>query len=210
MLIAPQMGAGFCQYLAHLTKDSRGGSAAPGVERFVYVLEGQISIHHAMSERELDAGEYVWIPPDFEHEIAVIEPGEVLVIEKKYQRRRGRQTPKMFIGNESEIEAKAYRGDLDANIKTLLPVDSPFDMAVNISTFMPGANMSLAEVHMMEHGMLMLDGHGICRMDEHWYPVQSGDAMWVGPYCAHWFAALGKTPASYIYFKDVNRDPMTA
>ncbi|MEP6663631.1 MAG: (S)-ureidoglycine aminohydrolase, partial [Verrucomicrobiota bacterium] len=28
------------------------------------------------------------------------------------------------------------------------------------------------------------------------------------PYCPQWFVAMGKTPASYIYYKDVNRAPI--
>ena len=48
-------------------------------------------------------------------------------------------------------------------------------------------------------------GDGIYRMEDSWYPVQAGDAIWMTPYCAQWFVAMGKTPASYLYYKDVNR-----
>jgi (S)-ureidoglycine aminohydrolase len=27
-------------------------------------------------------------------------------------------------------------------------------------------------------------------------------------YCPQWFVAMGKTPARYLYYKDVNRDPL--
>ena len=39
-------------------------------------------------------------------------------------------------------------------------------------------------------------------------PVKAGDVIWMASYCPQWFVAMGKTPASYIYYKDVNRDPM--
>jgi hypothetical protein len=39
-------------------------------------------------------------------------------------------------------------------------------------------------------------------------PVRSGDVIWMAPYCPQWFVATGKTPARYIYYKDVNRDPL--
>ena len=42
----------------------------------------------------------------------------------------------------------------------------------------------------------------------HTHPVKEGDAIWMAPYCPQWFVAMGKTPASYIYYKDVNREPM--
>ena len=60
-------------------------------------------------------------------------------------------------------------------------------------------------VHVMEHGLLMLDGAGVYRLEDNWYPVQAGDAIWMAPYCAQWFVAMGKVPASYLYYKDVNR-----
>jgi len=30
----------------------------------------------------------------------------------------------------------------------------------------------------------------------------------MAPFCPQWFVAMGKTPASYIYYKDVNRAPL--
>jgi (S)-ureidoglycine aminohydrolase len=62
----------------------------------------------------------------------------------------------------------------------------------------------------MEHGLLMLEGQGVYRLGESWYPVQAGDCIWMGPYCAQWFVASGKRPARYLYYKDVNRDPTEA
>jgi len=38
--------------------------------------------------------------------------------------------------------------------------------------------------------------------------VGVGDVIWTAPYCPQWFVAMGKTPASYIYYQDVNRDSM--
>jgi (S)-ureidoglycine aminohydrolase len=29
----------------------------------------------------------------------------------------------------------------------------------------------------------------------------------MAPYCPQWFVACGRKPASYIYYKDVNRAP---
>ena len=60
----------------------------------------------------------------------------------------------------------------------------------------------------MEHGLLMLQGQGIYRLDADYHPVQAGDVIWMSAYCPQWFVAMGKTPASYIYYKDVNRAPL--
>ena len=60
----------------------------------------------------------------------------------------------------------------------------------------------------MEHGLLMLQGQGVYRLDADHYPVTAGDVIWMGSYCPQWFVAMGKKPASYIYYKDVNRSPL--
>ena len=57
----------------------------------------------------------------------------------------------------------------------------------------------------MEHGAVKLAGQGVYRLEDSWYPVQAGDAIWKAPYCAQWFVAMGKTPATCLYHKDVNR-----
>jgi (S)-ureidoglycine aminohydrolase len=78
-------------------------------------------------------------------------------------------------------------------------------MAVNIFVYQPGTALPFVETHIMEHGLLMLAGTGICWLDVGWYPVQAGDVIWMAP---QWFAAIGDAPASYIYYKDVNRAPL--
>jgi (S)-ureidoglycine aminohydrolase len=64
------------------------------------------------------------------------------------------------------------------------------------------------ETHFVEHGLLMLDGGGVYRLDDNWYPVAAGDVIWMGPYCPQWFGALGATPARYLIYKNWNRDPL--
>ena len=90
----------------------------------------------------------------------------------------------------------------------MIPDNFAFDLAVNTMTFQPGATLPMVEIHVMEHGLLMLEGGGIYRLGEHWYPVQAGDFIWMAPYCPQWFGALGKTPAKYLIYKDWNRSPL--
>ena len=72
-------------------------------------------------------------------------------------------------------------------------------------TFDPGATLPMVEIHVMEHGLLMLAGQGIYRLGDCWYPVAAGDFIWMAPYLLQWFGALGKTPAKYLIYKDWNR-----
>jgi (S)-ureidoglycine aminohydrolase len=106
------------------------------------------------------------------------------------------------------VEGAPFLGDPDAVLKALLPRDTRFDLAVNVFTFRPGATLPLVEVHVMEHGLLVLKGQGVYRLGDDWYPVRKGDVIWMAPFCPQWFVAMGKGPARYLYYKDVNRDPM--
>jgi (S)-ureidoglycine aminohydrolase len=72
-------------------------------------------------------------------------------------------------------------------------------------TYLPGATLPMVEIHVMEHGQLMLSGGGIYRLGDCWYPVAEGDFIWMAPFCPQWFGALGKTPAKYLIYKDWNR-----
>jgi (S)-ureidoglycine aminohydrolase len=109
------------------------------------------------------------------------------------------------VGRENQISGQPYLGDEDALLKILLPDHPSFDMAVNLFTYQPGACLPFVETHIMEHGLLMLDGQGIYRLEDRWYPVTAGDCIWMAPYCPQWFTAMGKSPARYLYYKDVNR-----
>ena len=83
-----------------------------------------------------------------------------------------------------------------------------FDCAVNTMVYQPGAALNMVEMHVMEHGLLMLEGGGIYRLGDAWYPVTAGDFIWMGPWCPQWFGAIGKKPAKYLIYKDWNRHPL--
>ncbi len=73
-------------------------------------------------------------------------------------------------------------------------------MAVNIFTYQTGGNLPMVETHIMEHGLLYLQGQGIYMLDHEWYPIKKGDSIWMAPYCQQWFTAMGNEPAVYIYY----------
>jgi (S)-ureidoglycine aminohydrolase len=124
---------------------------------------------------------------------------------KKYVHLDGVVPPQTVVGREDEVSGQPYLDDEDARLQTLLPNHPSFDMAVNIFKYNPGALLPFVETHIMEHGLLMLEGKGIYRLEDRWYPVTAGDCIWMAPYCPQWFTAMGKSPARYLYYKDVNR-----
>ena len=101
-----------------------------------------------------------------------------------------------------------FLGDPAAVLKTLLPDEPAFDLAVNVFTFEPGATLPMVEVHVMEHGLLMLEGRGSIAWATTGIPCRPGDVIWMAPFCPQWFVAMGKGAARYLYYKDVNRDPL--
>jgi (S)-ureidoglycine aminohydrolase len=209
MLISPRIGAGFVQYLAMMEQGGRATTPAVGVERVLYVLEGKVSlVVFGAGECELEPGGFAYCPPNVTARLEALAPSRLNVFEKRYAQLRGVHPPEPVFGNESEVTGAPFLGDPSAVLKVLLPVESQFDLAVNVFTFQPGASLPLVELHVMEHGLLMLEGQGVYRLDNEWYPVREGDVVWMAPYCPQWFVAMGKTPARYLYYKDVNRDPL--
>jgi (S)-ureidoglycine aminohydrolase len=202
VLISPAIGARFTQYYALLDKSSLSGGAAAGVQRLIYVIEGDAEIDGA----DLAAGAYAYFPPDHPHRISTPSAAKLLVFEKRYESVEALAAPPVVMNHESEMQQTPFMGDDAAQLKLLLPDTPAFDMAVNIFTYQPGAMLPQVECHVMEHGLVMLAGMGVYRLDDHWYPVQAGDAIWMAAYCPQWFIAGGKTPARYIYYKDINRD----
>ncbi len=106
------------------------------------------------------------------------------------------------------VPATPLADDSSLEVKLLLPDDAAFDFAVNIMVYQPGASLSIVEMHIMEHGLMMLQGGGIYRLGDAWHPVTAGDFIWMGPWCPQWFGAIGKVPAKYIIYKDANRHPL--
>jgi (S)-ureidoglycine aminohydrolase len=199
---APANGAGFTAYTAEM--QSRGSLAPAYGERFVYVLEGSI----AVAAQKLVAAGYAYLPAGTAQSVLASEVSRVLVIEKEYQSISGSIAPRSLSGNEAAIAPQPLSDDPDIEVRALLPDSPEFDFAVNSMTFQPGASLGMVEMHVMEHGLWMLEGGGIYKLSNSWYPVEAGDFIWMAPFCPQWFGAIGKSPAKYLIYKDWNRHPL--
>jgi (S)-ureidoglycine aminohydrolase len=205
---APQLGAGFLQYTVEL--EAFGGlapCAAAGVQRFVWVLEGEIDVEDGDSARRLGVGHYAYLPAGFAGGILAISPARLSVIEKKYVPLAGVVAPGALFGVEAEVAGAPLGGDPGLLVRSLLPPDFGFDFAVNTMTYAPGAALAQVEIHVMEHGLVMLEGEGTYRLGDEGYGVEAGDFIWMAPFCPQWFVAEGDVPAKYLIYKDWNRRP---
>ena len=209
VVVSPAIGAKFFQMLVTLGANGSGSGGEDGRERFVYVQSGTVDVRAGDRYAQLERAGFAYLPPDARFEIrANGGEAQLVVFEKRYAPLLGVDPPAPLFGSAAAVAGAPFLGDDAASLQVLLPDTPPFDMAVNIFTFQPGATLPFVETHIMEHGMLMVQGQGIYRLDADWHPVQQGDCVWMGPYCPQWFVATGKQPAGYIYYKDVNRDPM--
>ncbi len=197
--ISPAGGAAFTEYTVEFERD---GELAPASEqRFIYVIEGTLTVN----DNALVPGDFAYLPPAYPHAVTAATWSRAEVIEKPYQALEGRGVPAPFFGRERDVAATCLLDDPWLEVRGLIPDDVAFDFRVNTMTYQPGASLPGVEVHVMEHGLLMLEGGGIYRLGDAWYPVQAGDFIWMAPYCPQWFGALGKAPAKYLIYKDWDR-----
>lgn len=202
--VSPAMGAGVTQMTVVI--DGIGGTAmfpSTDHEHVFYVEEGRLD----WNGKEAVAGDYCFFPAGMKIALGGEQGSRVTVFRKTYESISRLKKPDIVSGNEKDLPGEPFLGNENARLKTLLPTDERFDLAVNIFTYQPGAALPFVETHIMEHGLKMLAGQGIYRLEEEYYPVRKGDVIWMAGYCPQWFVAMGGGPASYIYCKDVNRMP---
>jgi (S)-ureidoglycine aminohydrolase len=164
-------------------------------------VEGKVS--------DLSARGYAFLPERMPHRVVAKRPSRVVVIEKPYEALDSVESPQSIVSNEDVVPSHPLAEDPALQVKCLLPDTMSFDFAVNSMVYQPGAALSMVEMHVMEHGLIMLEGGGIYRLGDSWYPVTARDFIWMGPWCPQWFGALGKAPAKYLIYKDWNRHPLT-
>jgi (S)-ureidoglycine aminohydrolase len=210
--VAPPGGAAFTMMSIELEP---GGTLTEGpTQRFLYVLEGELTlVEPDKSEPHMMiAGDYSYLPTDYPHTLTAERKARIAVVDKPFlplAPAHGEQldepSPWFLIGREPEIASVPLNGDEGLQVRSLLPDSIAFDFACNTMTYAPGAGLSQVEIHYMEHGLLMLEGGGVYRLGDQWYPTQAGDFIWMAPYCPQWFGAIGKKRAKYLIYKDFNR-----
>lgn len=205
--ITPQMGARFSQYFATMPEGAEASEPLEGMERFLFVLEGDVELVADQRVFQLQAEHYAFLPMDQSHRIRARTGARLVLIERAYIPLKGHSLPDLLVSSTDAVTAQPLKGDDMLMLKKLMPEDLSCDFEVNTMDFSPGAGLAYVETHFMEHGLLFLNGGGVYRLDDQWYPVEQGDTIWMGPYCAQWFGAIGRNNARYLIYKNWNRDP---
>jgi (S)-ureidoglycine aminohydrolase len=207
VLINFALGAEFSQLLVtFVAAAGRVELPAGRVETAGYFETGGATVTIGRVREKCGAGGFFFVPAGEACTITAPKAGARLTLfQKTFVPLGSGAGPRPVIGQAREVKGQPFLGDPAARLQVLLPEAPEFDLAMNIFTYQPGATLPFVETHVMEHGLLMLAGQGVYRLEESWYPVAAGDAIWMAPYCPQWFVAMGKKPASYLYYKNVNR-----
>jgi (S)-ureidoglycine aminohydrolase len=208
VLLSPAMGANLTQLFVTFQKAANKVKfLADEHEHVLYVETGTCQVTTENRLVELPTTSFLFVPPQTAFSLSGSTDARVTIFRKIYQSHPDLAPPPLTYGLASDVPGEPFLGYDNARLQTLLPLDPAFDLAMNIFTYQPGATLPFVETHVMEHGLLMLAGQGIYRLESAYYPVQAGDAIWMAPYCPQWFVAMGPEPASYLYYKDIHRLP---
>jgi len=201
----------FSQYIVEVSPG--GGSEKPesdvDAQAVLFVVEGEITVTLAGQPHIMKTGGYAYIPPgsDWQIENRGTQAARFHWIRKAYEFVDGIAMPEAFFTNENQIEPVAMP-DTDgkwATTRFVDPQDVRYDMHVNIVTFKPGGIIPFAETHVMEHGLYVLEGKAVYRLNQDWVEVEAGDFMWLRAFCPQACYAGGPDDFRYLLYKNVNR-----
>lgn len=201
----------FSQYVMEVGAD--GGSDLPdaetGAEHVLFVTAGAMWLSLDGQEHELAAGGYAYIPAGCRWAVknGADDPLRFHWIRKLWEPAPGLEKPAAFVTNEREIKPVAMPDTQGrwATTRFVDPTDLRHDMHVNIVTFQPGGLIPFEETHVMEHGLYVLEGKAVYKLNRDWVEVEAGDFMWLRAYCPQACYAAGPGPFRYLLYKDVNR-----
>ena len=201
----------FSQYVMEVQPG--GGSDAPdaeeGAEHVLFVTGGLITLTINGRGYELDEGGYAYIPPGAVWTLLAegSEPARFHWVRKLYEPAPDTDMPPAFVTNEKEqpLNTMPDTNGVWGTTRFVDPTDSRYDMHVNIVTFQPGGVIPFEETHVMEHGLYVLQGKAVYRLNRDWVEVEAGDFMWLRAYCPQACYAAGPGPFRYLLYKDVNR-----
>jgi (S)-ureidoglycine aminohydrolase len=203
----------FAQYLVEVAPG--GGSERPEpdpqAEGVLFVVEGTPRLVLEGRTHALRPGSYAYIPPGAGWSLrnGGEEAARFHWIRKAYEPAPGYDVPTAFVTHESEIDRAGMVGTDGAWATTRFVSgdDLRHDMHVNIVTLQPGASIPFEETHVMEHGLFVLEGKAVYRLNRDWVEVEAGDFMWLRAFCPQACYAGGPGPFRYLLYKDVNRHP---
>jgi (S)-ureidoglycine aminohydrolase len=189
------------------------GQAEPDkdAQGVLYVTAGSLQLTLKEDHHELRVGSYVYLPPGTAWTLENLgdAPAHLHWIRKRYEAAPDLAPPEPFVTREADAQT-VDMPDTDGRWSTTRfvdPNDLRHDMHVNIVTFEPGGTIPFEETHVMEHGLFVLEGKAVYKLNTDWIEVEAGDFMWLRAFCPQACYAGGPGRFRYLLYKDVNRHP---
>jgi (S)-ureidoglycine aminohydrolase len=201
----------FSQYVMEVQPGGGSGKPEPdpGAEAVLFVVEGELSVTLAGRTHVLSPGGYAFLPPSSRWSVKNNGAGEARFhwVRKAYAFVDGIAPPEAIFANEKDIAPLAMPDTEGkwATTRFVDPTDVRHDMHVTIVTFEPGGIIPFPETHVMEHGLYVLEGKAVYRLNQDWVEVEAGDFMWLRAFCPQACYAGGPGRFRYLLYKDVNR-----
>jgi (S)-ureidoglycine aminohydrolase len=201
----------FSQYVMEVAPG--GGSNAPendpSVQSVLFFTQGSATLTVQGQTHDLTAGSYAYIPAgsDWSLHNSTGENACFHWIRKIWEPSPGIEKPTPLILSDKTI-APTPMPDTNgawATTRFVDPNDLRHDMHVTVVTFQPGGVIPFEETHVMEHGLYVLEGKAVYKLNQDWVEVEGGDFMWLRAFCPQACYAAGPGPFRYLLFKDVNR-----
>jgi (S)-ureidoglycine aminohydrolase len=201
----------FSQYIVEV--EPGGGSDKPetdaSAEAVLFVVDGTLNLTIAGDAHVMQPGGYAFIPPGADWTVGNSSNGPARFhwIRKAYEAVDGVDVPEAFVTSD-KLVSPTPMPDTDgkwATTRFVDPSDMRHDMHVTVVTFEPGAVIPFAETHVMEHGLYVLEGKAVYRLNQDWVEVEAGDYMWLRAFCPQACYAGGPGKFRYLLYKDVNR-----
>jgi len=201
----------FSQYIVEVAPG--GGSdrpeTDPAAEAVIFVVSGGAGMDIGGQHHALVPGSYVYLPAGQAWSLRNGADAPVVFhwIRKAYEPVEGIDPPAPFVTNEADVAPTPMPGTDGrwATTRFVDPSDIRHDMHVTIVTLEPGAVIPFAETHVMEHGLYVLEGKAVYRLNQDWVEVEAGDYMWLRAFCPQACYAGGPGRFRYLLYKDVNR-----
>ncbi|XXJ18567.1 (S)-ureidoglycine aminohydrolase [Desulfovibrio caledoniensis] len=215
IVASPKLGANFVQMVGAVSTEGRTTmpyGQAENIETLLFVMSGEGTLKATVDGKTatLSAGGYIYAPPGKGISFASSgdAPVEILLYKQRFipHPDPAVQAPWMVTGSIRDIDESLYDSMENVFVRDLLPVDQAFDMNFHTLAFLPGGCHPFVETHVQEHGMYIYQGEGLYLLDEKWLPVQSGDFIWIAPFCKQACYGIGRERMEYIYSKDCHRD----
>ena len=207
--------SGFAESFSHYIVEVSpgGGSDAPEpdaeAQAVLFVVSGQGELHIGERAHALGPGSYAYLPAGAIWRLATTgnEALRFHWIRKAYDAVPGIDAPDAFVTSDAAVAPIPMPGTEGrwATSRFVDPTDVRHDMHVNIVTFQPGGLIPFMETHVMEHGLYVLEGKAVYRLNRDWVEVEAGDYMWLRAFCPQACYAGGPGPFRYLLYKDVNR-----